>query len=122
MAGADHCRDKEDRISPDQTVLDEKIREGITALRTAPAQRDESASAGSHGADPQDHEGSACGRVPTSHQESLGIQTLGQTASRAEAVMHEDEEGSPALQLCANNVRSKTKTEFRARHPQLCPV
>jgi len=24
--------------------------------------------------------------------------------------MHEDEEGSPALQLCPNNVRSKTKT------------
>jgi hypothetical protein len=28
--------------------------------------------------------------------------------------MHEDEEGSPALQLCPNNVRSKTKTEFKS--------
>ena len=43
MAGADHRRDEEDRVPPDQAVLDEAIREGIGAIRTAPAERDEPA-------------------------------------------------------------------------------
>jgi hypothetical protein len=86
MAGANRCWHEKDRVSPDQAVLDEALREGLNAIRTAAAERDESASAGSDRADPQDHEGSAGRRIPTAHQEGSWIQALGQAAAEAEAV------------------------------------
>jgi hypothetical protein len=61
VVSGDHRLNEEDRIPPDQAVLDETLYEGVSAIRTAPAERDESASAGSHSADSQDHEGPPCG-------------------------------------------------------------
>jgi hypothetical protein len=86
VAGADHCGDEEDRVPPDQAVLDKTLRKGLAAIRTAPAERDESASAGSDRVDPQDHEGSSRWRVPIAHQEDSGIRALGPAAAEAEAV------------------------------------
>src|ERR1700722_14106433 len=82
MAGTNRRGHEEDRIPQDQALLDEALREGIGAIRTAAVERDESASAGSDRADPQDHP--AWARVPIAHQENLGVQALGQTASEAE--------------------------------------
>ena len=59
---------------------------GIAGERIAAVERDESASAGSHGADPQDHEGPPGGRIQAAHQEGSGLQALGQTAAEAEVV------------------------------------
>lgn len=56
---------KEDRVPPDQAILDETLREGLGAIRTAPAQQDESTRAGSGGADRPDHK--RCWRVPIAH-------------------------------------------------------
>lgn len=68
---------------PNQAVLDKALREGLSAIRTAPAQRHESPGARGHGADPPDREGSTCGRVPTAHQEGIGVQALGQREREA---------------------------------------
>jgi hypothetical protein len=57
------------------------------AVRTAAVERDESSSARSHGADPQDHGGSAGGRIQAAHQEGFGIQTLGQKERKTETVI-----------------------------------
>jgi hypothetical protein len=59
-------------------------------FRNAPAQRHESSSAGSDGADPQNHEGSAGGRIPIAHQEDSGIQTLGQAAEPSCATLAQE--------------------------------
>jgi hypothetical protein len=42
---------------------------------------------GRDSADPQDHEGSAGGRIPTPHQEGFELQALGQAAAEAETVI-----------------------------------
>jgi hypothetical protein len=55
------------------------------AIRTAAVERDESASAGSDRADPQDHP--AWARVPIAFQEGAELQALGQTAAEAETVI-----------------------------------
>src|ERR1700722_6279743 len=86
VVGTDRRWHEEDRIPPDQALLDETFREGLNAIRTAAAERDESASARGYGSDPQDREGSAGGRIPLAHQEGLGIQTLEQAKTEAEAV------------------------------------
>jgi hypothetical protein len=46
----------------------ERFGKGFGALRATPAQRDESPCARGHGADPQNHKGPPCGRIPTAHQ------------------------------------------------------
>src|SRR6266436_3924270 len=56
VAGADRRGHEEDRVPPNQALLGEALREGLSAIRIAPAQRHESACARSHGVDPQDHE------------------------------------------------------------------
>jgi len=86
VAGGNYRWHQEDRIPPDQALLDEAFREGLGAIRTAAAQWDESARAGSHGADPPDHGGSPCWRIPSSHQEGSWIQELEQANPGAEAV------------------------------------
>ena len=55
MAGGDHRGNEKDRVPTDQAVLDETILEGLTPVRTTPAERDESSSAGGYGSDPSDH-------------------------------------------------------------------
>lgn len=40
VAGGNHCGHQEDRVSQDQAVLDEALRQGLSAIRTAPAQRE----------------------------------------------------------------------------------
>jgi hypothetical protein len=57
------CWHEKDRVPQGQAVLDEALREGLAAIRTAAVERDESASAGSDRADPQDHKGPPGGRI-----------------------------------------------------------
>ena len=61
------------------------LREGLSAVRTAPAQRYESTSARSHGVDPQDH--ATRWRLLFAHQESPEPQALGQVAAEAQTLI-----------------------------------
>src|SRR5271156_923755 len=65
--------------------------------------------------DPQDHEGSAGRRIPTAHQESLGVQALGQAARKAETV---------SRQLTSELSPTRTRPACRPvlRNDPLCPV
>jgi hypothetical protein len=71
------------RIKP---LLDGALRESLDAIRTAPAERDESSSPRSDGFDPQNHQGQTRWRLRVAHQEGSGIQTLGQAAADTQTV------------------------------------